>query len=256
MNTVALFGAGLMGQRVAELLQRWPDVALAAVVSRNRPEWLRDVPWYPNVDELSEITGFLIDFSLPGGTGAAARWCRANMVPMISGTTGLEEADREALEHAAELVPVLWAPNLSRGLNLVLRSVVEAAASLPRDIPVRITDVHHVHKKDQPSGTALLLAHAIASARGVRLEDCLVLSMGSDAPRAGMVQCVSHREGEAVGAHRVTFYCRHEQIEFSHDAEERDIYAAGAIEAGFWLLKQPAGLYSAAEWLAPPNSAV
>jgi 4-hydroxy-tetrahydrodipicolinate reductase len=240
-----------MGQRVAESLARWPDACLTAMVSRNRPDWALDIPWYDRLEELDDLPGLLIDFSLPGGTRAAAQWCRANLVPLVSGTTGLSDADREGLQSAAELVPVLWAPNLSRGVNLMLRAVIETAASLPPDTPVEILDVHHVHKKDAPSGTSLLLARAIASARGVSLDQCLSSGPVAAEPRAGVIHCVSQRQGERIGDHRVRFFNRHETIEHAHSAEARDIYANGAIEAGLWLINQPAGLYSSADWLKP-----
>lgn len=249
MKRIALVGTGLMGQRVAELLERHAEASLMALVSRNRPDWDGDTPWFDCLDELEESPELVIDFSLPGGTLMAADWCRANLVPLVSGTTGLGKAERDALRAAAELTPVLWAPNLSKGFNLMLRAVVETAASLPPDTPVEILDVHHVHKKDAPSGTSLLLAHAIAAARGDTPEHAISTGTESIQPSPGMVHCVSHRKGEVVGDHRVTFFCRDERIEMGHHARERAIYAAGAIDAGLWLLEQPAGLYSAADWL-------
>ncbi len=249
MRRAALLGTGLMGQRVAEVMARRTDASLVALISRNRPEWGRDTPWYDRLDELDDLPGLLIDFSLPAGTLAAAAWCRANLVPLISGTTGLAEAERSALQATAELTPVLWSPNLSRGVNLLMRSVIETAASLPPETPVEILDVHHVHKKDAPSGTSLLLARAIAAARGQDLDHHLSFSDKPTEPRPGMIHCVSRREGERIGDHQVRFFSRHERIELGHSAAERDIYAAGAIDAGLWLLEQPAGLYSAADWL-------
>jgi 4-hydroxy-tetrahydrodipicolinate reductase len=238
-----------MGQRVAEKLERHPEACLVALISRNRPDWAGDTPWFDQLDELQHSPELLIDFSLPGGTAMAADWCRANLVPLVSGTTGLDEPERQALRAAAELVPVLWAPNLSMGFNLMLRAVVETAASLPHDTPVEVLDVHHVHKKDAPSGTSLLLAHGIAAARGDSPERCLTSGTEPVEPRPGMIHCTSRREGETIGEHHVTFFARHERIQMSHMAQERGIYAAGAIAAGVWLLEQPAGLYTAADWL-------
>jgi 4-hydroxy-tetrahydrodipicolinate reductase len=240
-----------MGRQVAEALRAGADAELAAVISLKRPEWLGKIPWYNDPAQLQELPDLLIDFSLPGGTRAAARWCRANLVPVVSGTTGLEDGDREALNRAAELIPVLWAPNLSRGVNLLMLAAAEASAALPPDTPVEIVDIHHVHKKDAPSGTALMLAHAIAAARGQDVDDCVVTGVesphGERAP--GSITCISLREGEVIGEHRVRFMCPGEQLVLSHSAADRGIYAAGAVAAGLWLIEQQAGLYSAANWL-------
>lgn len=250
MKRVVLFGGGRMGLQIAEALQARPDLTLAAVVSLNRPVWLGDTPWFRDPEELDGLPDLMIDFSLPGGTRQAADWCRANLVPVLSGTTGLEQADRHALNRAAELIPVLWAPNLSRGVNLLMLSATETAANLPPEVPVEIIDVHHVHKKDAPSGTALLIAHAIAAARHRELDDCLVTSNRPvDEHPPGSITCVSLREGEVIGEHRVRFICPGEQVVLSHSAADRVIYARGAVEAGLWLVRQKAGLYSAANWL-------
>lgn len=251
MKRIVVFGSGRMGRQLAGAIAGVPDVELAAVVSLNRPGWLEEVPWFNDPAQLDVSPDLLIDFTLPGGTRNAADWCRANLVPLVSGTTGLDDEDRQALRRAAELIPVLWAPNLSRGVNLLLRAVAETAASLPARVPVEITDVHHATKQDAPSGTALMLARAIARSRGqdpdlsVRVGE----SVAGGEREPGSIVCVSRREGEVIGEHRVAFFDRDERIEMAHVACDRGIYAAGAIEAGLWLLRQEAGLYSAANWL-------
>ncbi|NND44899.1 MAG: 4-hydroxy-tetrahydrodipicolinate reductase, partial [Xanthomonadales bacterium] len=178
------------------------------------------------------------------------------LVPLVSGTTGLTESDEKALASAAELVPVLWAPNLSKGLNLLLRDVAGAAASVGPGSAVEILDIHHRHKKDAPSGTALALARAVARAWRRELDDVLVIAQ-NDAERAGpgQILCHSRREGEVIGEHRVRFVLENESIEFTHAAESRNIYAAGSLEAGQWLLRQPAGLYRTADWLDGSSTA-
>jgi 4-hydroxy-tetrahydrodipicolinate reductase len=130
-------------------------------------------------------------------------------------------------------------------------SATETAANLPAETPVEIVDIHHVQKKDAPSGTAMLLAHAIAAARDQQIEECLHISDApSDSELApGSISCVSLREGEIIGEHRVRFFCAGEQVVLSHSASDRRIYATGAVEAGLWLIRQGAGLYSAANWL-------
>lgn len=250
MKKIAVFGAGKMAQEVVLAATAIESIEVAAVVSRNRPAWLHEIPHYTSLTDLDPLPDLLVDFTLSGGTYDAAHWCRARLVPLVSGTTGLQAPDRTALLEASELVPVMWAPNLSRGLNLMMRAVIETAASIPIDTPVEILDIHHLHKKDAPSGTALLLAQAIASARKQSLEDCLVVAQDSHhAPEPGKITCISQREGEVIGEHRVRFLGEAEGLSFSHHAESRAIYASGSLEAGLWLTRQPAGLYTSSDWL-------
>jgi 4-hydroxy-tetrahydrodipicolinate reductase len=132
-------------------------------------------------------------------------------------------------------VPVLWSPNLSFGVNLLAELVGRAAQVVGRDVSVAIDDIHHRWKKDAPSGTALLFGAAIARCR--------------DGDESGITYR-STREGEVIGEHRVRFALAGEEIELVHRAGERGIFARGALEAGRWLVRQPAGFYSAADWLA------
>jgi 4-hydroxy-tetrahydrodipicolinate reductase len=249
MTRVVVHGGGRMAREVAKSIEQ-RGATLAALVSRSRPDWLGDHDFFDSLDALPALPDLLIDFTLPGGTRQAAEWCRARLVPLVSGTTGLEDADEAALSGAAELVPVLWAPNLSKGLNLLLRDVSGTASSLGPDVAVEILDVHHRHKKDAPSGTALALARAVARAWGRSLEDCLSVSDNADdEAKPGQILCISRREGDVIGDHRVRFIMAGESLEFVHAAADRNIYASGALEAGQWLLRQPAGLYGTADWL-------
>lgn len=253
MKKIAIFGGGKMAHEVALAAAQSADVQLSALISRNRPDWLGETEYFSSLADVSSQPDLLIDFTLSGGTYDAAHWCRAGLVPLVSGTTGLSDQDRSALIEAAELVPVMWAPNLSKGLNIVMRAVVEAAMGLADDTPVEILDVHHEHKKDAPSGTALLLAQAIASARKQKLEDCLKIGAGQNdpAPEDGKIVCLSRRERDVTGEHHVRFFAGAEELSFSHKATDRTIYALGSLEAGLWLTRQPAGLYTSSDWLSP-----
>jgi 4-hydroxy-tetrahydrodipicolinate reductase len=251
VKNVAIFGAGKMAREVVLAAGESSDFQVSAIISRTRPDWLFDCPYFSSLTDVAPLPDLLVDFTLSGGTYDAAHWCRASLVPLVSGTTGLNNRDRKALTEAAELVPVMWAPNLSKGLNLLMRSVVEAALALPPDTPVEIVDVHHIHKIDAPSGTALLLAQAIASARKQNLDDCLVIEpagkVGKERP--GKIICISRREGEVTGEHHVIFLTQGEKLHYSHLAKDRTIYAIGSLEAGSWLIRQPAGLYTSSDWL-------
>ena len=252
MKKFAVFGGGKMAFEIAVATSDSADVRLSALVSRNRPDWLQETEYFSSLDQLSALPDLLIDFTLSGGTCEAANWCRARLVPLVSGTTALSEKDRSALMEAAELVPVMWAPNLSKGLNLLMKSVVEVAKALPGDTPVEILDVHHAHKIDAPSGTALLLARAIASARNQDLEEYLnvVTGEGNRQYKPGSINCISRRQGEIIGEHRVRFLAGSEELEYRHSAGDRNVYAQGCLDAAMWLVRQPAGLYSSSDWLS------
>ena len=228
-----------MGRSLCAAAATRTDIEVAALVGPNRPDWGGEnaaaESWWPLLDSLPAIPDLLIDFTLPEGTEAAAAWCAANGVPLVSGVTGLSPAVQGGLRRAAAAVPVLWSPNLSIGVNLLAELVGRVAEVVGRQTPVAIDDLHHQWKKDAPSGTALMLGAAIARRRG-----------GDDRGIAYR----STRAGEAIGEHRVQFTLDGETIELAHRADDRGIFARGALEAGLWLVRQPAGFYSAADWLA------
>lgn len=203
---------------------------MVGLVSRTQPAGLGEVDWFPSLEQVDSTVDLLIDFTLPGGTEAAAHWCTANSVAMVSGTTGLRDADFKALKNAALKAPVLWAPNLSQGVALMTALVSQTADALGKQAEIAIHDIHHKHKLDAPSGTALALAQA------ARADE-------------GDISFSSAREGEVIGEHTVSFVLADEVIEITHKALDRDVFAKGALKAGLWLVKQAPGYYSTREWL-------
>lgn len=234
---IAVHGTGRMAKAIAAALatEDHPDVALLAMVGPRPPQGITDVAWHKDLDGMPERPDLLIDFTLPEGTLTAAEWCRARRVALLSGVTGLSPEAHAALEDAAGVVPVLWSPNLSLGVNLLAQLAGQAAAILDPGVPVLIEDIHHQWKKDAPSGTALMLGAAVARQR-----------KGDDSA----IRYRSVREGEVIGEHTVTFRLAGEEFDLAHRAHDRSIYARGAIAAGKWLVAQPAALYSARDWLA------
>ena len=212
-----------------------PEVDIIAVAGPQAPEWESDIAWYRELSDLPVAPDLLIDFTLPDGTLAAATWCGSNKVPLLSGVTGLPEPVISALEATARLVPVLWSPNLSLGVNLLADLAARAAGLLDKDQAVIIEDIHHQWKKDAPSGTALMLGKRIAEQRD------------ND---EGAIEYQSIREGEVIGEHTITFRMAGEEFDLVHRAENRSIYARGALSAGMWLTNQRPGMYSAVEWLS------
>jgi 4-hydroxy-tetrahydrodipicolinate reductase len=231
-----------MARRVQALIPAFEGFELLGLVSRIRPENDPATEWFGSLEDADASADLLIDFTLPGGARVAANWCAANEVAILSGTTGLTGDDISALEGAASKVPVLWAPNLSEGVALMTALVRQAACSLSVDAKVSISDIHHQHKKDAPSGTALALSAAIMEARPK------VLSAPS-ATEGDEPAFSCRREGEVIGEHTVSFELPDEVIEITHRALNRDVFARGALKAGKWLVAQTPGYYSTSDWL-------
>jgi 4-hydroxy-tetrahydrodipicolinate reductase len=251
MTRALVHGAGRMAQRVLAHMPEFEKYELTGVVSRTQPEDLPATDWFASLEDSNTSADLLIDFTLPGGTRTAADWCARNGVALLSGTTGLTDEDITALKTAAQSVPVLWAPNLSFGVALMASLVRQAAGALGASANITINDIHHHHKVDAPSGTALSLATAVMEGRSERLEDLLDsgrlenLSNGDE----GELTFSSVREGEVIGEHTVSFALADEVIEITHKALERDVFAKGALKAGEWLVGQGPGYYSTSDWL-------
>lgn len=217
---------GRMGQALLRLCAGRGDCVVAAAVSARQPAQrvVDGVPWFA-ASELAGAPEFdvAVDFSLPAGFDAALAACLARGAGLVSGTTGLSDAQRGALAEAGNRIPVLWAANFSLGVAM-LEELVERAAAGLRGWDCDIVEMHHVHKQDAPSGTALALG-AAAERGGAR-------------PRYASV-----RAGDIVGEHLVQFAAAGERIELVHRAGNRDIFANGALHAATRLAGRPAGLY-------------
>jgi 4-hydroxy-tetrahydrodipicolinate reductase len=185
----------------------------------------------------------VIDFSAPGVTRDLAAIAAAAGSAVVSGTTGLGDDARQALERAAAVIPVLWEPNMSVGVHLLSRLLARAAAALP-DWDLEIVEIHHKAKLDAPSGTALRLAEA---ARGARTAATHLVHgrQGKPGPRAtGELGMHALRGGDVVGDHTAYLMGHGERIELTHRATTRDVFAQGAIRAGLWIARRPAGRYT------------
>ena len=240
-----------MARRVLAQMPEFENCELAGLVSRTQPDDVLATDWFASLEDLDTSADLLIDFTLPGGTRLAAQWCASNGVALLSGTTGLTDGDISALKNAALKVPVLWAPNLSHGVALMAVLVRQAAATLGVGANITITDIHHQHKVDAPSGTALALATAVMEGRSELLEELLEperLDRQSNVDE-GELAFSSVREGEVVGEHTVSFAAPDEVIEITHKALDREVFAKGALKAGEWLIGQTPGYYSTNDWL-------
>lgn len=231
---LAINGAnGRMGRALQDLLHDDARFELAAAIGASN-EW-RDVP------KLDVV----VDFSSPAGFDAALAHCLAHRVALVSGTTGLEDAQRNGMAEAAHAVPVLHAANFSLGIAVLSRVLREAAAALP-DWDLEIIEAHHARKIDAPSGTALALGRVAAEARNKKFDEVAVLSReGQVGVRAaGAIGFATIRAGEIVGEHTAMLATSGERLELSHRATDRGIFARGAVAAAAWLAGKPAGTYS------------
>ena len=195
---------------------------------------------------LFEASDAVVDFTQPDATVRHAALSGETGVALIVGTTGLETAHMEALDQAAAKAAVVQAANMSVGVNLLLGLTEQVAGALGEDYDIEITEMHHRHKVDAPSGTALALGAAAAKGRGVKLDD--VSDRGRDGetgPRiAGDIGFSVIRGGDVAGDHTVVFAGSGERVELTHKAGSREIFARGALRAALWTEGRAPGLYS------------
>ena len=189
----------------------------------------------------------LVDFSAPAALRASLDRAISANVPILVGTTGLDEAAGALIAEAAERVPVLRAANTSLGVAVLAELVARAAEVLGTEWDIEVVETHHRNKVDAPSGTALLLAAAAARGRGKTLEALARFDRISEHPHArekGTIGFASSRGGTVAGEHEVKFLGPNEQVILGHRAENRMIFAKGALAGARFLVGQPAGLYS------------
>jgi 4-hydroxy-tetrahydrodipicolinate reductase len=186
-----------------------------------------------------------IAFTTPAATAEHATLAARLGTPLVVGTTGLKSGEEEALRAAAGRIPIVWAANTSLGINLLLGLVDQVARRLGPDWDIEILEMHHRHKVDAPSGTALALGRAAAAARGVPFEE--MAERGRDGVtgprREGAIGFAALRGGDNIGEHHVIFAGRGEALELTHRASDRGIYAKGAVRAALWLAGRKPGLY-------------
>jgi 4-hydroxy-tetrahydrodipicolinate reductase len=193
----------------------------------------------------------VLEFTSPAATIQHAELAAKKKKIHVIGTTGFEPPQLAALQRAAKQTAVVMAPNMSVGLNLLLRMVEQMARALDVDWDIEILEMHHRHKVDAPSGTALALGRAAAAGRGTDLDHVAkrVRDGITGARRRGDIGFAVLRGGDVVSDHRVIFASEGERVELTHSATSREIYARGALRAALWAQGRPPGLYSMADVL-------
>ncbi len=255
---LVLTGAsGRMGGQILRLLDKTPVYRLVGAVVSERSVALGEdagrragasecgVPLTAALAPLLPQADLVIDFSTGPAVGAHLAACVEAQVPLLIGTTGVPGEIEAALAAAARHIALLVAANTSLAVNVLLELVRRAATALPAAFEVEIVDMHHGHKVDAPSGTALALGRAAAGARGQRLEEHARMGrQGAAGPRApGEIGFAAVRGGDVVGEHEVRFLGPGESLILTHRASDRAIFARGALQAGQWLVRQPPGRY-------------
>jgi len=209
------------------------------------------IPIGETVEKLMRDSDVVLEFTSPAATAEHAELAADLGTAMVIGTTGLSAEQGERVREAARHIPIVWAPNMSLGVNVLLSIVEEVAKRLGPDWDVEIIEMHHRGKVDAPSGTALALGHAVAAGRGVALE--AVEQRGRDGitgpRRTGDIGFAALRGGDTTGDHHVVFAGAGERLELTHRATTRAIYAKGAVRAARWVVGRPPGVYGLKEML-------
>ena len=261
---VAILGAaGRMGRALVQALSETEGAQLAAAVDRaGAPAIGQDAAMLAGLplsgvmigdDPAAAFAGAraAIEFSTPQATCRHSGLAAEHGIAYVVGTTGLAEADEARLRQAAQRIPVVYASNFSVGMNLLFDLVERAARRLPDTYDIEILEMHHRHKVDAPSGSALALGRAAARGRDVGLDQ--VADRGRDGVtgprRKGAIGFAALRGGDTVGEHHVLFAGLGEQLELTHRATNRGIYSKGAVRAALWLPGRPPGLYGMKEVL-------
>ncbi len=254
---IAIAGAtGRMGKMLIEAVLNTPDTQLAGALEHSSCPQLGDdagsflgkktgVMISSDVAQVLANAEFLIDFTRPEGTMAHLAVAEKTGTKMIIGTTGLNAEQIASLKKASAKLAIVFAPNMSVGVNATFKLLEIAAKMLNQGYDIEIIEAHHRHKVDAPSGTALKMGEVIAQALGKKLEDiALYAREGHTGERKeGSIGFVTIRGGDIVGDHTVLFAGDGERIEISHKSSSRQSYAQGSLRAAHFLQKQTSGLY-------------
>jgi 4-hydroxy-tetrahydrodipicolinate reductase len=257
MVRVGVLGAGgRMGQALIAVIAADPETVLAGAADRaGHPaigtKVAPGVTVCTNASAVANSCDVLVDFTSPAALSANLEAACLGNCAIVVGTTGLEAVHHKMIDRAAATIAVLQAANTCLGVTLLTALVEQAAARLGPEWDIEIAELHHRHKIDSPSGTALQLGAAAARGRNMALDAVAVHGRHgiSDPRAAGAIGFASMRGGSAAGDHMVLFAGDGERIELTHRAEGRDVFARGGVRAAAWLAGKPRGRYAMAQVL-------
>jgi 4-hydroxy-tetrahydrodipicolinate reductase len=251
---IGIVGAsGRMGKmNIAEVLNTSGATLGAALETKGSPNIGKNaaedgnIKITDNVDEFLRDVDGVIDFSTPSATIDIGKAIAEKGLVHVIGTTGLNPQQEEILRRYAKTAKIVYAPNFSVGVNMLLSLVEKVSGVLDDQYDIEIVEMHHNKKVDAPSGTALGLGKAAARGRGVKLDDVWVKARDghTGARKPGEIGFATLRGGDVVGDHTVIFASDGERVELSHKASDRKIFAKGAVRSALWAFKQKPGLYS------------
>lgn len=255
---VAIAGAGgRMGRQLIQAAAQLDGVTLGAALEREGSSLVgvdagelagirsTGVTVQSSLEAVKDDFDIFIDFTRPDGTLNHLAFCRAHGKGMVIGTTGFDDAGKQAIRNAAEDIGIVFAANFSIGVNVMLRLLEKAAKVMGDYTDIEIIEAHHRHKVDAPSGTALAMGEAIAGALDKDLSECAVYSReGHTGERVpGTIGFATVRAGDIVGEHTAMFADIGERVEITHKASSRMTFANGAVKSALWLKSKDNGLF-------------
>jgi len=257
MTTLAIMGAGgRIGAALVRCSRTFDDLQLVAAIENAGHRTIgQDAGGVAGIHALGVIVtddvqsaaqaDVFIDFTFHDAVPGNVAFATENGNAVVIGTTGLSDEEASSVRSAASKIPIVWAPNMSLGVNVLFTLVEKAAAALGIEYDVEITETHHRRKKDAPSGTALELARRVAKGRSQELDDIACYGregLVGERP-SGEIGIHALRVGDVVGDHTVTLGTECERVEFTHRASSRDAFAQGALRAAQWVAGRDPGMY-------------
>lgn len=205
-----------------------------------------------DLNQIANDFDVLIDFTAPQATMNNIKWCAENNKKIVIGTTGLTDEQKQEMSEFAKQTPIVFAPNYSVGVNLCLDLLRRAAQVMGEDADIEVLEMHHKHKVDAPSGTALRMGEVVAETLGrdLNVDGCFARHGQTGARERKEIGFATLRGGDVIGDHTVMFATEGERVEITHKAQSRMTFAKGAVRAANWVNDKPAGLYDMQDVLA------
>lgn len=249
--------AGRMGKTILEVCNDNDGVEITAAIEYSESPMLGldagevaglgklDVNITDDIAAIADQVDVIIDFTLASSVAANIQKCVVSDCKMVIGTTGLSQNDQDLIKTASEKIAIVFAPNMSIGVNLCFKLLEMAAQVIGDDTDIEIIEAHHRHKKDAPSGTAIRMGEVVANTLGRDLKECAVYGReGITGERdKKTIGFETIRAGDIVGDHTVMFAADGERVEITHKASSRKTFASGAVRAARWLADKEAGLF-------------
>ena len=247
--------AGRMGQQIVKEIQNFKNINLIAAIEKKNSSSvnknIKKIKITSDKETAFSKVDVIVDFSLPESTLETIKYAAKLKKKLVIGTTGLNTNQVSKIKSASKKIAIVFAPNMSIGVNLLIKLVSQASNVLfDNDTAIEVLDIHHKHKKDAPSGTALAIACAAAKGKNFNLKNKSTMKPNRIRKKQlGKINFYCKRQGNVVGNHSIVFTNNGEEIELKHKGFSRSIYALGAIKAVIWLSKQKKGFFNMSDVL-------